>query len=132
MRLRLLMLNVFVLGYSFALAASDTKVATVDAGIGRCSVEFTVTDTKSQPVYDAKIRVHIAYGFMGMRKLDLEVGTNSDGKAQFTGLPEKPRQPLSFGASQGNREGFATYNPSKKCTEDHSTIVLSERSQEPN
>lgn len=131
MRLRLLMLSMVVFGYGAALYASEAKIAAVDAGIGPCAVEVTVTDAKSQPVYDAKIRAHIAYGFMSIRKLDLEVGTNTDGKARFTGLPAKLKQPLSFHASQGEREGFATYTPSRTCSDDHSTIVLADRSPAP-
>ena len=63
------------------------SVPVVDGGIGDCSADFTVNDTAGAPVYAAKIKVHIAYGFMYARKLDLEVGTNVDGKARFTGLP---------------------------------------------
>src|ERR1700691_2546751 len=69
-------------------------VPVIDAGIGPCSAEFTVNDASGAPVYDAKVRVQIAYGFMNLHKLDLEVGTNAAGKARFTGLPDKPRQGL--------------------------------------
>ena len=65
------------------------QVPIMDGEAGPCSVAFTVTDIKGTPVYDARIRVHIAYGFAGGRKLDLEAATNVDGKTQFKGLPEK-------------------------------------------
>jgi hypothetical protein len=87
----------------------------IDGGIGPCSVEFTVLDASGAPVYDAKVRVHIAYGFMSFHKLDLEVGTNASGKARFVGLPEKTKQGLFFHASEGAREASAFDDPAKTC-----------------
>ena len=81
--------------------APDPKsIPVVDGAIGACSVDFTVTDEAAAPVYAAKIKVHIAYGFMYARKLDLEVGTNVDGKARFTGLPDRVKRGLFFEASE--------------------------------
>ena len=134
-RAPLLALCVFVLWDSAALPASegtDAKVAAVDAGAGPCSVEFTVKDAKGAPVYSAKVRVHIAYGFMGMRKLDLEVGTNSQGNARFDGLPDKVKQALIFHASEGGREGSVSYAPSKNCASAHETIALQTSSGDSN
>src|SRR5208282_1208927 len=65
------------------------SVPVIDAGIGSCSVDFTITDPSQAPVYAANIKVHIAYGFLYLHKLDLEVGTNASGKARFTGLPDR-------------------------------------------
>ena len=96
-------------------AAEAKKVPVIDAGIGSCSEEFTVNDPAGKPVYDAKIRVHIAYGFMNLRKLDLEQGTNIDGKARFIGLPNKVKQPLEFAASKDNLQGSAVYDPANHC-----------------
>jgi hypothetical protein len=107
------------------------KVPVIDGGAGNCSVDFTVTDTASRPVYDAKINVHIAYGFMGVRKLDLQLGTNADGKARFQGLPEKVRQPLTFVATQDDLQGSATYDPSMECTAKHD-IVLKKKKPDSN
>jgi len=99
-----------------AAAASDAKtVPAVDGGAGNCSAAFTVTDASGSPVYDAKIRVHIAYGFMYVRKLDLEVGTNVDGKARFDGLPQRTKRGLFFEASQADRTGSAFVDPDKTC-----------------
>ena len=111
-------------------AAEAHQVPVVDGGAGSCSVEFLVTDEKGTPVYNAKIRVHIAYGFVGARKLDLEAATNIDGKAQFKGIPEKVRwNVLTFTATHDKTEGTASYEPAKGCTATHSTIVL--KAQEP-
>jgi hypothetical protein len=103
------------------------QVPVMDGEAGPCSVAFTVTDPKGAPVYDARVQVHIAYGFAGVRRLDLEAATNVDGKTQFKGLPEKVKGGiLMFRASQGKREGSATYDPAKNCSGQQSSIVLVE------
>jgi hypothetical protein len=95
---------------------SDAQpVPVVDGGIGPCSADFTVTDADGAAVYAAKIAVHIAYGFMYARKLDLEVGTNSDGRAGFTGLPERVKHGLFFEASAGDRAAEAFDDPARTC-----------------
>src|ERR1700685_729915 len=86
--------GLFVLAGSFVAAYSQQvpdphQVPVMDGEAGPCSVAFTVTDEKAAPVYDARIRVHIEYGFAGVRRLDLEAATNVDGKTQFKGLPQK-------------------------------------------
>jgi len=103
--------------------ADPKSVPVVDGAIGPCSADFTITDDAGAPVYAADIRVHIAYRFLNLHKLDLEVGTNADGKARFIGLPENPKQPLFFRASQGDREGSAFDDPAKTCKAEF-TIVL--------
>src|SRR5579862_9497084 len=90
-------------------------VPVIDGGIGPCSADFTVNDEAGAPVYAAKINVHIAYGFMYARKLDLEVGTNSGGKARFTGLPERVKRGLYFEASEGDRTAEAFDDPATTC-----------------
>ena len=120
----------FVITASFTPIFSQTPdphaVPVMDGGAGSCSVAFTVTDAKSTPVYAAQISVHIAYGFGGFRKLDLQVATNVDGKAQFKGLPEKVKGgTLMFRATEGNRDGSAVYDPATNCAGQQSSIVLS-------
>ena len=88
----------------------------MDGAAGPCSLDLTVTDTAAKPVYAAIIKVHIAYGFAGIRRLDLEAGTNSDGKVKFTGLPRRVHQaPLEFRASKDDLQGIATVDPSSEC-----------------
>src|SRR5437660_10704930 len=106
-------------------AATKNPIPVINGELGSCSVEFTVTYASGQPVSDAKIRVHIAYGFLSIRKLDLEVGSNNEGKARFEGLPEKVKRPLEFRASQGKREGAAVVDPAKRCKAEH-TILLTQ------
>jgi hypothetical protein len=118
------------LAYSIEAAQTPNPhdVPVMDGGAGPCSVAFTVTDMNGAPVYDARIRVHIEYGFAGVRRLDLEAATNIDGKTQFKGLPKKVKGgTLYFRAVQGKREGSATYDPEKSCGGESDSIVLTEK-----
>src|SRR6266851_4950170 len=121
LRTRALPLTFFLLAvsipaFSQTTPAGDAKsVPVVDGGIGPCSADFTVTDPAGAPVYAAKVKVHIAYGFMSARKLDLELGTNIDGKARFTGLPDRLKHGLYFHAYEGDRSGDAFDDPANTC-----------------
>ena len=91
------------------------KVPVMDGAAGNCSVDLTV-NADGKPVYAAKVKVHIAYGFGGFRKLDLEASTNVDGKVRFTGLPSKVRlQTLEFQATKDELSGSFTYDPASEC-----------------
>lgn len=115
---------------SKADAKAEAKtVSEVDAGLGPCTADFVITDEAGAPVYAANVRVHIAYGFMSLHKFDLQVGTNAEGKARFTGLPENSKQGLFFRATDADREGTAFDNPSKTCKAQF-TIVLRKKSQQ--
>jgi len=115
-------------GLQTGLRAQSTQqpesVNVVDGAAGPCSVEFTVADASGKPVYAALINVHMAYGFMGLRKLDLSVYTNTAGKARFTGLPEKVQKPpLVFRASKEKETGSAIYNPATECQTKHDIML---------
>lgn len=115
-----------------ASAAAQTpdphSVPVIDGGIGECSADFVINDSNNKPVYAAQIKVHVAYGFMYMRKLDLQVGTNADGKARFTGLPDRTKRGLFFEASQGDLTGNAFDDPSNTCKAQF-TITLQKKPQ---
>ncbi len=97
-------------------ASPDPKsIPVIDGGVGPCSADFTITDNAGAPIYAAKIDVHLAYGFMYLRKLDLEVSTNVDGKARFTGIPDRLKRGLMFHASEGDRAGEAFDDPAATC-----------------
>jgi|ERR1700733_280079 len=96
-------------------SAESKAIPVIDGGIGPCSADFTVTDANGAPVYAAKINVHIAYGFVSAHKLDLEIGTNYDGKARFTGLPNRVKRGLLFQASERDRTGEAFDDPAINC-----------------
>jgi hypothetical protein len=107
-------------GLGVSRVAGDAKdqsntVPVVDGGIGPCTADFTITDADAKPLYDAKINVHIAYGFMNVKKMDLQVGTNIDGKARFTGLPDKIKHGFYFYATQGELQAEAFDDPAKNC-----------------
>jgi hypothetical protein len=127
------------LGALSVLASPQTKTASpdsktipmIDGALGSCSADFTVTDTAGAPVYNAKVRVHIAYGFLNARKLDLEVGTNADGKARFEGLPNKLKHGgLTFYATHEDQEGSAFVDPATTCKA-QLTITLRKPTKKP-
>jgi hypothetical protein len=107
----------FLIGIPARAQSPDPhSIPSVDAGLGTCTADFTITDSDGKPLYDAKISVHIAYGFGGWHKLDLQVGTNVDGKARFTTLPNRMRKGgLYFQAFQSGSTGEAFDDPTKTC-----------------
>jgi len=113
--LLLVVLSSLALQAQTAAPVDPKTIPVIDGGIGPCSADFTVTDTAQAPVYAANIKVHIAYGFMYARKLDLEVGTNADGKARFTGLPDRVKHGLFFEASEGDRTAQVFDDPATTC-----------------
>jgi hypothetical protein len=99
------------------------KVPVIDGGAGPCSLDLTIT-ANGKPVYAATVKVHIAYGFAGAHKLDLQAGTNVDGKVRFVGLPARVhRPPLEFDASKDGLQGVATDDPSSECQAKHDIVL---------
>jgi hypothetical protein len=95
-----------------SLAGNPADVPTISGGMGPCTADFTVVDTSNKPVFDAKIHVKVKYGFMSKRDTDLEVGTNSDGKARMEGLPEKLKKPpMEFTTRNGDPTKSLTNDP---------------------
>ena len=61
---------------------------------------------------------------MGVKKMDLKVGTNSEGKARFVGLPEKVHNPpLAFVVTAKGLSKTVNYWPSAKCHVRYSVIM---------
>jgi len=123
-----LTLGLFTTHRGGAQTPDPHSVPVVDGGVGSCSADFSVTDSDNKPVYAAKIKVHIAYGFASVRKLDLEVGTNADGEARFTGLPNRLKRPLTFTASEGDRTAEVTDDVENTC-QGQFTLSLQKKSQ---
>jgi hypothetical protein len=114
-----ILLCLFFATYPLSAQSAD-KPAVVDGGLGRCSLEVTVLGPDLKPVYGASVKVHIAYGFGGFHKLDLEVGTDAAGKAKFTGLPSRVRRPpLEFDATKDDLSGTLNYDPATECVAVH-------------
>ncbi len=96
------------------IGAADVPV--VSAELGPCSADFAVADSAKKPLYNAKIHVKIAYGFMSKRSQDLKIGTNSDGKARIEGLPDRlKKKPLEFQVSSGSQTKTVTQDPEVNC-----------------
>ena len=107
------------------------KVPVIDGGAGSCSVELTVRGADGKPVYAATVKVHVKYGFGGMRRLDLEAGTNSDGKVKFAGLPARVRRPpLEFHGSKDEFMGVAAFDPSTECQGKHDITLAKAKAQD--
>lgn len=96
-------------------AADDPQIATVDAGLGTCSADFTVKNDSGKPLYGAKITVSIKYGFLNKREIDLDDATNSNGQARFTGLPNFPKKPFDFIVTSGAASQTITDDPQHIC-----------------
>jgi hypothetical protein len=91
------------------------KVPEISGNLGGCSVEIRVIDSAGKPVYGAQVSVHIRYGFGGFHRLDLQIGTNSEGRARFVGLSERARMPLSFYADYQGRETVVPVDLRQNC-----------------
>jgi hypothetical protein len=104
--------------------AQHSEVPAINGNLGPCTADFTVTDSSNKAVYNAKIHVTILYGFMNKRKSDLEIGTNSDGKARFEGLPYKVKKPpLEFNVRSGDLSKSVPHDPAVDC-HPRFTVVL--------
>jgi len=115
-------------GVSFAQSqehnSADVPVAKGDAG--PCSADFVVSDPSGKGVYDAKIGIQIKYGFMGLHKLDLTVGTNFEGKARIEGLPQQIKGSAEFRISHGDQNKTLPYDPLDNCHPRHQ-VTLGEK-----
>jgi hypothetical protein len=106
-------------------------VPSVDAGRGPCSVDFHVTDSNRQPIYHATVYVKIKYGFLGLRRLELEVGTNGDGRARVTGLSSRTRkEPLSFRVWYHDAAKTVLHYPAVDCNK-HYDVTLDTKAESP-
>ena len=81
---------------------------------GSCSAEFTVKDAGGKPVYAAMVHVKVRYGFAGVKRADLEVGTSSEGKARLEGLPDKAR-PMTYDISKDEKKIEVTQDVADMC-----------------
>jgi hypothetical protein len=109
-------LFVLSLALSGGLALGDQHdIPSISGDAGGCRASFTVRDSSPKPIYNAKIDVTIHYGFMNLRKTDLEVATNVDGKARVIGLPNFPKKPLKFVIKSGTVSKVVTDDPANNC-----------------
>ena len=98
------------------LAGSPTDVPSISAGLGSCTADFVVVDDAAKPIFDAKIHVNMKYGFMSKRGTDLQIGTNSDGKAHIEGLPNKLKKPpLEYIVQKDDLTKTVSNDPATEC-----------------
>jgi hypothetical protein len=95
-------------------AAPAPEVPVLNAKLGKCSASFTVKDAAGAPIYLALVHVRVRYGAMGIKRMDLEVGTNSDGKAMIKGLPDKAR-PMTYDIQKDGKKAVADQDVEKTC-----------------
>jgi len=120
LKLRMLLLTVSALCVMLpatTVAAQDQNVpvAVVDGHLGRCSADFTVIDKEQVLLYDAKIDVSFRYGFLRLRKMSLQVGTNSEGRAGVAGLPDKANQTFRFKITSGTMSKTILMHTFDRC-----------------
>jgi hypothetical protein len=94
-------------------APPDVTVMKAALG-GSCSAEFTVKDGAGKPVYGANVHVRVRYGFAGVKRADLDVGTSSSGKARIEGLPDKAR-PMIYEIGKDEKKTDVTQDVAEKC-----------------
>ena len=94
---------------------SKLEVPVLKAGLGPCSADFIVKDADGMPVYAAAVHVKVRYGVFGVKRADLEVGTNSNGEARIEGLPDKAR-PLVYDVQKAGKKAAAEQNVESSCS----------------
>jgi hypothetical protein len=104
-------------------APDSPQIAVVKGESGSCSADFVVSDSSGKGVYGAKIELHVAYGFMGLHKLDATANTNSEGKARFEGLPDRIRKTAEFRVSRGDQSKVLPYDPLADCHPRHEVVL---------
>jgi hypothetical protein len=97
---------------STAEAVAPTEIS---ADLGTCSALITVTGIDAKPVSFAKINTRVQYGLLGVKKLDLEAFTGTDGQVKITNLPEVLKKPMSIHISKGEKEEIVEFKPSVRC-----------------
>ena len=90
------------------------EVTVLKAGLGGCSADFVIKDADGKPVYAANVHVRVRYGVFGVKRADLEVGTNSNGEARIEGLPDKAR-PMTYDVQKDAKKASAEQDVAANC-----------------
>ena len=93
---------------------SKSEVPALKAGLGTCSADFLVKDADGKPVYQATIHSKIRYGAMSIKRMDVEVSTNDEGKARIEGLPTKAR-PIVYDIEKAGAKAAAQQDVATGC-----------------
>jgi hypothetical protein len=113
-----------------ALTAQEQVVPVVDGQQGQCTADFTVKDKDTNPLYDAKIDITFRHGFFGVRKMSLQVGTNSDGRARVIGLPDKSDKTFQFMVSHGDLTETVLMHTAEGCQATFEVVLKNEEASE--
>jgi hypothetical protein len=97
-------------------AANQPKpeIPALKAGLGTCAADFVVSDASGKPVYQATIHARIRYGALSVKRMDVEVNTNEDGKARIEGLPSKAK-PIVYDVEKNDAKGTAQQDVATGC-----------------
>ena len=103
-------------GFLFQQGTNQSKpeIPVLKAGIGTCAADFVVSDGNGKPVYQATIHARIRYGALSIKRMDVEVNTNDDGKARIEGLPSKAR-PIVYDIEKNDTKGTAQQDVTTGC-----------------
>lgn len=103
-------------GITGAAQNTPTPVpAEISADLGTCSATINVTGADSKPVYAAKVTARIRYGPLGVKRLDLEAFTGSDGQVKITHLPEVLKKPMYIHVAKDDKDEMVEFKPSERC-----------------
>ena len=94
--------------------STPPELPVLDAKLGGCSAEFAVKNADGSPVYHAYVNVRVRYGTLGIKRMDLEVGTNSEGKARIKGLPDKARL-MTYSITKDDKKTAVDQDVAKVC-----------------
>jgi hypothetical protein len=93
----------------------------ISADLGPCSALITVTGADSKPIFAAKMTTRIQYGPLGLKRLDLEAYTGSDGQLRITNLPESLKKPMYIHITKDELGEMIEFNPKLRC---HATFSV--------
>jgi hypothetical protein len=96
-------------------APTATAQAEISADLGTCSALIAVTGVDLKPIYGAKITTRIRYGLMGVKKLDLEAFTGTNGQIKITNLPEVLKKPMYIYINKDDKQEIVEFKPDVHC-----------------
>ena len=119
------MLPAFLLTAILQQAASQPpkpEVPALKAGLGPCAADFTVKDADGKPVYLATIHARIRYGALSLKRMDVEVSTNDEGKARIEGLPNKAK-PIVYDIEKAGVKTTVSHDVAATCLATHDVTL---------
>jgi hypothetical protein len=111
----LLLILVSIAAPHTAATQNAAAPSEISADLGPCSALITVTDADAKPIYGAKITARVQYGFMSVKKLDLEAFTGADGKVKITRLPETLKKPMVIHVDKDTKGDQVEFKPAERC-----------------